>query len=202
MRISSTIFLTLDGVYQGPGGPDEDRRGGFGQGGWTVPFSDADFGEFISGVFERADAFLLGRRTYDIFAGYWPKVTDPDNPVASRLNSLPKYVVTSTPIESDWVGTQVLRGDTAMKDIAALRERPGRELQVHGSGRLVRSLLDEGLLDTLHVVTSPVVLGDGMRLFAPGSRPTRFGLGASRTTSTGVVITSYHRAGDPEYGSF
>lgn len=137
-KLVSQIFVSLDGVYQGPGGPQEDTRGGFEQGGWTVPYADEDFGRFVDQVFADVGAFLLGRRTYDIFAGYWPKVTDPANPVASKLNALPKYVASSTLTDPEWAGTTVIGGDLA-KEVTALKERTDGEIQLHGSGALLRS---------------------------------------------------------------
>ncbi|MBV2355683.1 dihydrofolate reductase family protein [Streptomyces sp. J2-1] len=200
-KLVSTLFVSLDGVYQAPGGPEEDPRGGFTQGGWTFPFGDEDFGGFITGLFGRASGFLLGRRTYDIFAGYWPKVTDPANPVAAPLNSLPKYVVSSTLRSADWSGTTVLGGDVG-KEVAALKERTDGELQIHGSGALVRTLIELRLLDTLHLLTFPVVLGSGFRLFPEGTTPTRFRHTAGLVSSTGVSLQSYDLAGEPEFGSF
>ncbi|MQY38700.1 putative protein YyaP [Streptomyces sp. RB17] len=200
-KLVSTIFVTLDGVYQAPGGPEEDTRGGFEHGGWSFTFGDDDFGRFVTEVFDRSTAFLLGRRTYDIFAAYWPKVTDPADPIASRLNDLPKYVVSSTLQAPEWSGTTVLGGDLA-KEVQALKERTDGELQVHGSGALVRSLIDLRLLDTLHLVTFPVVLGSGHRLFLDGAVPTRFRHTGGRVTASGVSIQTYDLAGDPEYGSY
>ncbi|RFU86592.1 dihydrofolate reductase [Streptomyces triticagri] len=201
MKISLTQFVTLDGVYQAPGGVDEDRSDGFTHGGWAVPYDDEDFGRFIDGVFEQADAFLYGRRTYDIFAAYWPTVTDPDDPVAARFNSLPKYVASTTLTEPAWAGTTVIGATDVVEDVTALKERPGRELQMHGSGGLARTLLAHGLVDTVHLLTYPVALGSGRRLFADGGLPTAFRLAQSHTTSTGVVISTYETAGRPEYGT-
>ncbi|MGV9427500.1 dihydrofolate reductase family protein [Streptomyces sp. NPDC003656] len=197
----STVFVSLDGVYQGPGGPEEDTSGGFGQGGWTVPFSDLDFGAFITEVFENPEAFLLGRHTYDIFAAYWPHVTDPDHLIAAKLNGLPKYVVSATLQDPSWNRTTVLSGDLA-KEVRTLKESTEGQIQIHGSGALVRSLINLRLLDTLHLATFPVVLGAGRRLFAEGAVPTRFRHTAGRVTSTGVSVQTYDLAGDPEYGSF
>ncbi|MEV6275044.1 dihydrofolate reductase family protein [Nocardia sp. NPDC051832] len=200
MRLSFTQFVTIDGVYQAPGGPEEDTSAGFTHGGWSAPFDDEAFGAFMTEVFDQADAFLLGRRTYDIFASYWPLHNDPADPIAARLNDLPKYVATSTLEHADWSGTELLQGDI-VKEVTALKERPGRELQVHGSGNLAQTLFAHDLIDTLHLLTFPVLLGTGKRLFTPDAQPTNFRLAGTRATSTGVVISSYERAGRPEYGT-
>lgn len=200
-KLTVTGFVTLDGVHQAPGGPQEDPSGGFEQGGWSVPYGDEDFGRFITEVFDRSGAFLLGRRTYEIFAAYWPKVTDPADPVASRLNCLPKYVASHSLGEPSWANTTVLRGDLA-KEVTAAKERTEGELQVHGSGALVRSLLALDLVDTLHLLIFPVVLGNGRRLFAGGAVPTAFRHTGARTTGAGVAIHSYDVAGRPRYGSY
>jgi dihydrofolate reductase len=200
-KLSLTQFVTLDGVYQAPGGPDEDPGGGFEHGGWSVPYGDEDFGAFMDEVFARPAAFLLGRRTYEIFAGYWPKQTDPADPVASKLNALPKYVASTTLTSADWSGTTVLGGDL-VKEVAALKERTDGEVQMHGSGRLAQSLMAHDLIDTVHLLVFPVVLGTGMRLFTDGARPTAFRHAGARTTGAGVAIHTYELAGRPEYGSY
>ena len=200
-KLVSQIFVSLDGVYQAPGGPEEDPRGGFEQGGWMVPYDDEDFDRFVTDVFGQVGAFLLGRRTYDIFAAYWPKVTDPDNLIAERLNALPKYVPSATLTGPEWNNTTVISGDLA-KEVTALKERTDGELQVHGSGALLQSLLNLDLIDTFHVITVPVVLGAGRHLFTEGSLPTAFQHRSGLITSKGVSIQTYDKAGRPEYGSF
>jgi len=200
-KLVSTIFVTLDGVYQAPGGREEDTRDGFEHGGWSFPYGDDDFGRFITEVFDHPAAFLLGRRTYDIFASFWPKVTDPADPVASKLNALPKYVASSTLTDPEWAHTTVVGGDLA-KEVTALKERTDGELQVHGSGALVQSLLALDLVDTLHLLTFPVVLGSGRRFFVEGAVPTRFRHAGGSITAAGVSIQSYDLAGRPEYGSY
>lgn len=194
-----TSFVTLDGIMQAPGGPLEDRSGGFLHGGWVMPFADEGFGAFMSEVFERAGAFLLGRGTFDIFAAYWPKVTDPKDPIASRLNRLPKYVASRTLDRSGWSPTTFLRdvpGEVARLKAADL----GGELQVHGSAGLVQTLLAHELVDELHVLQFPLVLRAGKRLFGEGTVPTAFQLVASRATTKGVLMTTYRPAGRPAYG--
>ena len=200
MRLTITTFISVDGVYQGPGGRDEDRSGGFDRGGWLVPHFDEATGEFMNEVFENPDAFLLGRRTYEIFAAHWPSVTDPADPVASRLNSLPKYVVSTTLRSADWQNSTIISGEVAA-EVARLKEMPGRELQVHGSGALVRTLLENDLVDELRLLVFPVVVGAGRRLFPEAGVATGLRLVDSRTTGSGVVIHVYQPTGRPEFGT-
>lgn len=154
MKLTVTTFVTLDGVLQAPGAPDEDTSDGFSQGGWQYPYVDGDMGRIITRWFEDADAFLLGRRTYDIFEAYWPRVTDPDDAIASKLNGLPKYVASRRPWQPSWGHSTVLEGELAAA-VTKLKQQPGRELQVHGSGDLVRTLHDEGLIDEYRPVGQP-----------------------------------------------
>jgi dihydrofolate reductase len=198
-KLVVTTFVTLDGVMQAPGGPDEDRSGGFERGGWLVPLFDGDTGAFMDEVFGRAASFLLGRKTYDIFITHWPHVTDEDDPIASRLNSLPKYVASRSLENADWQNSTVIR-DVPV-EVAALKEEPGGELQVHGSGDLIQTLIEQDLVDAYNVLTFPVVLGTGKRLFPEGVTPGALRLTQSRTTGTGVVISTYERAGKPTYGA-
>jgi dihydrofolate reductase len=198
-RLVVTTFVTLDGVMQAPGGPDEDRSGGFEHGGWVVPHFDDETGAFIDEVFERAGSFLLGRKTYDIFTGHWPHVKDEDDIVATKLNSLPKYVASRSLEKADWQNSTVIRD--VPSEVRSLKEQPGGELQVHGSGDLIQTLIEHELVDAYNVLTFPVVLGTGQRLFAEGALPAGLRLAGSRTTGTGVVISSYEHAGKPEYGA-
>jgi dihydrofolate reductase len=199
MKLTVTTFVTMDGVMQGPGGPDEDTTGGFEQGGWVVPYFDEALGASMGERFGTADAFLLGRRTYEIFASYWPKVTDPSDPVAGPLNRLPKYVASRTLKKTDWPGAELLQGDV-VEAVAELKGRPGRDLQVHGSGDLVHTLAQHDLVDEYRLLIFPVLLGAGKRLFVEGSAPTAFRLTGSTTNPMGVTVQTYERAGKPEYG--
>jgi len=203
MKLTVTTFQTLDGVMQAPGGPEEDPSGGFEHGGWLVPHADEDMGEFMDQTFSAAEAFLLGRFTYQTFAAHWPKVDDPEDPVASRLNALPKHVASRTLREEDlgWNGATLL-GDDVPARVAELKARPGGELQVHGSAGLIQTLLQHGLVDELRLLTFPVVLGAGKRLFGAGAVPAGVRLTESRTTSAGTIIGVYAFEGRPAYGSF
>src|SRR5918997_1976109 len=170
MKLTTTTMVTVDGVMQGLGAPEEDRSGGFERGGWQAPLWDNEAGTFLNQVYERADAFLFGRRTYEIFAGSWGAWADPgDNPIWTALNSRPKYVVSTTLTDPQWADTTVLSGDVAAA-VGELKARSGGELHVPGSGELVRWLFDNQLVDEITLLTYPVVVGQGARLF-PAAGP-------------------------------
>jgi dihydrofolate reductase len=201
MKLVLTQFVTLDGVSQGPGSPTEDVSDGFTGGGWLVPHLDAQFVERASNWLELADGLLLGRRTYEAFARDWPQITDPDDPFTGRMNALPKYVVSNTLTDATWDPTTVLRGEPA-HTVAALKARPGRELQVHGSARLGNALLSAGLIDTLRLVVAPAVIGSGRRLL---DRPTgAVGLRLTRhdATATGLLLLEYETTGAAAVGTY
>ncbi len=200
-KLVVTTFLTLDGVMQAPGGPEEDPSGGFEHGGWLVPHADDDMGRQMVEWFAGAEDFLLGRGTYEIFAAHWPYVPTQDDPIAKALNTLPKHVVSRTLDHVDWEGAQLVQGD-AIEAIRALKDRDGGELQVHGSAALIQTLLQHDLVDELRLMIYPVVLGEGKRLFADGTVPAGLRLTSSSTTSTGVVVLTYYRAGEVAVGSF
>ena len=199
-ELTLTAFLSLDGVMQAPGGPDEDRSGNFPYGGWVFPHFDADMGRTIDDIFLKADAFLLGRTTYDIFAGYWPRVTDPENLVAVKLNSLPKYVASRTQSTFSWHNTMHL-GDVD-KEVSELKKRFPREVQVHGSIGLAQTLIAKDLIDEYRLLVFPVILGTGKRLFGTGAVPRTLKLVNTKTTSTGAIISVYRPAGELKTGSF
>jgi dihydrofolate reductase len=199
MKLTATMMLTVDGVYQGPGGPEEDTRGGFDRGGWVAPYVHAELWRFITSVFERADALLLGRKTWEIWEGYWPH-HDRGDPVSHGIDVLPKYVPSTTLKHPTWQNTQVIEGEVETA-VRALKAKPGRELQVHGSGGLLRWLLERDLVDELNLQLYPVVVGDGLRLFPERGRMHRLTLVESRSIPSGVTIQTYRPAGRPTFGT-
>ncbi|RBQ16329.1 deaminase [Spongiactinospora rosea] len=201
MRIALTEFVTLDGVSQGPGSPAEDTTGGFTRGGWLVPYMDELFVRRASEWLDLADGLLLGRRTYEAFARDWPRITDPADPFAGRMNSLPKYVVTSTLTEGTWQPATVLRGDP-VQTVAELKARPGRELQIHGSARLGAALLGAGLVDTLRLVVAPTVIGSGRRLLTHPSPPAGLRLVQHKATANGLLLLQYETVGTAPVGEY
>ena len=199
MKLMTTTMVTIDGVMQGLGGPDEDRSGGFERGGWVAPLFDDEAGTFLNQVYERADAFLFGRRTYEIFAGSWGVMADPGgNPIWTALNTRPKYVASTTLTDPRWANTTVLSGEVAAA-VGELKAKPGGELQVHGSGTLIRSLLDHDLVDEMILFICPVVVGQGTRLFPDTGPDIALELVDSRSTPKGVTIQVYRPNGRPRY---
>ena len=194
-------FLTLDGVMQAPGGPDEDRDGGFEHGGWLVPYFDDKLGQIMSDWTRQAGGFLLGRRTYEIFAASWPKVTDPDDPIAATLNREPKYVASRTLDSVEWHNSSLIKGDVAA-EVARLKAQDGGEIQVHGSGGLIQTLLEHNLVDAMRLWIFPVVLGTGKRLFGPGTGPSALELTSTEFSTTGAVLHVYERVGEVQHGTF
>jgi dihydrofolate reductase len=199
--LTIATFMTLDGVMQAPGGPDEDRDSGFEHGGWSFPYFSEDMGEVINDAFAQAEAILLGRRTYEIFAASWPNFPDKDDPVASRLNTLPKYVVSTTLEKADWEPTTIVRGDVPA-EVAQLKEQYAGEIQVHGSAGLAQTLHAHGLIDEYRLFIEPVVLGTGKRLFEAGAAPTALRLVESTPMGKGAVLATYRPAGKPTHGEF
>lgn len=201
MRLILMSFLTLDGVYQGPGSPDEDRSDGFERGGWLVPFVDAAFEEQATEWTAGATAFLFGHRTYDAFATVWPTITDPADRNAAQLNACRKFVAATTPVEQSWTPVTVIDRDLEAQ-VSALKPGSDGELQVHGSGRLGRTLLAAGLVDELRLVIAPVILGQGRRLFEDTAGPLGFTLLSSETTPTGLQLCRYSFKGAAGAGAY
>jgi dihydrofolate reductase len=201
MKLTTITMVTVDGVMQGLGGPEEDRRGGFERGGWVTPLFDNEAGTFLNQVYARAEAFLFGRRTYEIFAGSWGTWPDPgDNPIWTALNTKPKYLASTTLTDPQWADTTVLSGDLAAA-VGELKAKGGGELQVHGSGNLVRWLLEHQLVEELTLLVCPVVVGQGTRLFPDTGPDLALELVASRSTPKGVTIQVYRPTGRPQYAT-
>jgi dihydrofolate reductase len=200
MKLTITTNVSVDGVMQGLGGSDEDRRGGFERGGWALPLLDAEAGDHINEVYGGADAFLFGRRTYEIFAGSWGAIEEMRaQPIGVALNKTPKYVVSATLTGPQWAGTTVLTGDVAA--VRDLKAQQDGELLVPGSGALVRWLLVNDLVDQLDLLIYPVVVGQGTRLFPDTGPDIALNLVSSRTTPRGITIQTYRPAGRPHYAT-
>ena len=200
MKLVTTTFVSLDGVYQGPGSPDEDRSDGFSRGGWFVPYLEPAFLAQAKTWLEQADGLLLGRRTYESFSRDWPEMNKPDDAIGLLMNRVPKYVASATLQKAEWGPVTVLR-DT-LKQVEALKARPGRELQVHGSGSLARSLLAAGLVDELRLVVAPVIVGAGHKLFADSGVATAMRAVRNDTTPGGLNVQVFERVGAPDYQVF
>jgi dihydrofolate reductase len=204
LKLTTVTHVTVDGVMQGLGAQDEDRRGGFERGGWAIPIFDDEASAFTGELFQRADAFLFGRRTYEIFAASWGTGSwgenEGDNPISLALNERPKYVASTTLSDPQWAETTVLSGDLAAA-INELKAEQEGELQVHGSGDLIRWLFDNHLVDEIILLTYPVVVGQGTRLFPDSGPDTALDLVDSRVTSEGVTIQVYRPTGRPEYAT-
>jgi dihydrofolate reductase len=199
MKLTTTTQVSVDGVMQGPGGPDENRSGGFERGGWAMGLFDNEVMTFVDQVYQRADAFLFGRRTYELFAGYWGVRAD-INAIAAALNTRPKYVASTTLTDPQWTDTTVLSGDVAAA-ISELKDKPGGELQVHGSGALTRWLLENDLVDEMNLLIVPVVVGQGTRLFPDTGPDTALELVDSRAFPKGATIQVYRPTGRPQYAT-
>jgi dihydrofolate reductase len=195
-KLFATEFLTLDGVMQAPGNPNEDRSDGFEQGGWQLAYFDDIFADAIMAGFAQTGGFLLGRRTYEIFANWWPKQPE-DDPLAGTFNALPKYVVSTTLSEPlGWQNSSLISGDVPA-EVRRLKQAEGKDIQLIGSGELFRTLAQDDLLDEYRLMIHPLVLGDGRRLFREGFAPKRLRLVDSKATSKGMLIATYV----PEDGS-
>jgi dihydrofolate reductase len=201
MKLMTMTQITVDGVVQGNGGAsEEDRRNGFERGGWAMGVAGDETLTLINQTYQRAGAFLFGRRTYELFAGYWGAMGPGSGPIADALNTKPKYLASNTLTEPQWADTTVLSGDVAAA-IGELKARPGGELQVHGSGTLIRWLLEHDLVDEITLLTVPVVVGQGRRLFPASGPDIALDLVESRADSKGVMIQVYRPAGRPQYAA-
>lgn len=188
MKLSVNLFMTLDGVSQGPGSPEEDTRDGFTHGGWLMPLFDEGCGRAVDGWYSHTSALLLGRRTYDTFASHWPQVTDPEDRVAAQINQGPKYVVSSSAVGEPWASTTTVLEGNFLEKIQQLKSLPGDELQVHGSIRLARTLHQVGMVDLYRFLIAPVVVGGGAGIF--DAEGPAFTMAASNSTVTGNGVVA------------
>jgi dihydrofolate reductase len=200
MKLTTTTQVSVDGVMQGNGARDENRSGGFERGGWARPLFDSEAMTFVDQTYQSADAFLFGRRTYELFAGYWGVMDPGTSPIADALNIRPKYVASATLTGPRWADTTVHSGDLAAA-IGELKAKPGGELQVHGSGRLVRWLLQNDLLDEMNLLIVPVVVGQGTRLFPEKGPDMALDLVESRAFPKGITLQVFRPAGRPQYAT-
>jgi dihydrofolate reductase len=194
-------FLSLDGVMQAPGGPEEDPTGGFKHGGWLVGYLDDFLLKVMVKQMSKPFDLLLGRKTYEIFAAYWPHANTSEDPFAAKLNNAKKYVASKTLTKLDWNNSELINGDLP-EGIKRMKKQNGPEIQIHGSGNLIQTLLKHGLVDELWLKIFPFTLGAGKRLFAEGTIPAGFKLLESEISPSGVIIASYERAGEVKTGSF
>ncbi|OWO96069.1 riboflavin biosynthesis protein RibD [Rhizobium esperanzae] len=199
-KLVTAAFVSLDGVMQAPGAPEEDPTGGFTLGGWTANYWDETMGQFMDGIFTDPFALLLGRKTYEIFAAHWPYVGE-DDPIGKAFSAATKYVATTSKEPFTWENTIALRGDVAA-EIAGLKREDGPDLLTQGSSGLVQTLLAHDLIDELRLLTFPVILGPGKRLFGDGAKPEALQLIANSVSTTGVIMSVYKRAGEVKPGSF
>lgn len=199
-KLVTNTFLSVDGIMQSPGGPSEDPSDGFDYGGWLPPYVDETFGDVVLDVHLRADAVLFGRKSYEILAAHWPRVSNDDS-MAAKLNSVPKYVASTTLADVEWNNATLLTGDV-VEAVTELKGRPGGDILLIGSGNLAQTLLRHDLIDVFNLVVFPVLLGRGKRLFGDGTVPAGLTLTQNRTSATGVAFHTYERAGDVPRGSF
>jgi dihydrofolate reductase len=200
MKLTTTTQVSVDGVMQGNGGRHPDLDGGFERGGWARPLFDSEAMMFVDQVYQRADAFLFGRRTYEFFADYWGVMDPGSGPIADALNTKPKYVASNTLTEGRWADTTVLSGDLAAA-IGKLKTQPGGELQVHGSGALIRWLLENDLVDEMNLLVCPVVVGQGTRLFPDTGPDIALDLVEAQAFPKGITVQVYQPAGRPQYAT-
>jgi dihydrofolate reductase len=200
MKLTAMVFMSLDGVYQGPGGPDEDRRFDFDRGGWQAPYDDEETGRFITDVYSQMDAMLLGRTTFDIWEKYWP-FHDGGDPVTHGINVVPKYVPSTTRTESSWQNSHFIAAGNLEQKVRELKAQPGRDLLLQGSGNLLQWLLERDLVDELHLPTYPVVIGDGLRLFPEHGQTHALELVDSRKTPAGATLQTFRPKGRATFGT-
>jgi len=200
-KIVVLSFISLDGVIQSPGGPEEDPTGGFKYGGWVAGYFDDFLGKVMDKQMSRPFDLLLGRKTYEIFAAHWPYVQTSEDPVAAGINTAKKYVASKTLKKLEWSNSELIRGDVA-QEVKKLKEQDGPEIQVHGSGNLIQTLLKHDLVDELWLKIFPITLGWGKRLFAEGTIPAGFKLLESMVSPNSVIVASYVRSGEVKTGSF
>jgi dihydrofolate reductase len=198
-KLLVTTFVSLDGVMQAPGGSDEDRDGGFEHGGWAVPHIDQHVIQLMTALTSRAGALLIGRKTYDMFAATWP-LAEVDDPIGAKMNSIQKYVASRTLDTVSWQNSTLLTGDVTVA-VSKLKQGEGGEIQVHGSGELIQTLVEHDLVDAFHLLVFPVLIGSGKRLFAEGTIPAGLKLVDTTTSRTGVLVSTYTRDGKVEYGA-
>ena len=197
-KITAATFVSLDGVMQAPGGPEEDPVGGFEYGGWTFHYWDDVMGAAMGETFSKPFALLLGRRTYDIFAAHWPYQNDP---IADSFNAVPKYVATHRPETLSWQNSQSL-GSDVVATLRQIKQEDGPDLLIQGSSELIQTLLANDLIDEISLLIFPLVLGNGKRLFGNGTLPAAFKLTRSQASTTGVIMATYERGGEIKVGSF
>jgi dihydrofolate reductase len=195
-------FISLDGVMQAPGGPEEDPTGGFKHEGWVAGYFDDFLGKVMEKQISKPFDLLFGRKTYEIFAAHWPYVNGSKDPFAARINSAKKYVASKTLTKLDWSNSELIKGDDVLEEIKRIKEQDGPEIQVHGSSNLIQTLLKHDLVDELWLKIFPVTLGKGKRLFAEGTIPAGFKLLEGEISPSGVIIASYERTGEVKTGSF
>lgn len=200
-KLNVVSFITLDGVMQAPGGPEEDPTGGFKHGGWVVGYFDNFLGKVMVKQMSKTFDLLLGRRTYEIFAAHWPYVNNNEDPIAAGINNARKYVASKTLTKLDWNNSELIMGDL-VEEVKKLKDQGGPPIQVHGSGNLIQTLLKHNLVDELWLKIFPITLGPGKRLFAEGTIPVGYKILESEISPSGVIVATYGRTGEVKTGSF
>lgn len=200
-KLNVVSFITLDGVMQAPGGPEVDPTGGFRHGGWVAGYFDNFLGKVMVKQMSKSFDLLLGRKTYEIWAAYWPYVNTNEDPIAAGINNAKKYVASKTLTKLEWSNSELIKGDL-VKEVKKLKNQAGPEIQVHGSGDLIQTLLKHDLVDELWLKIFPITLGVGKRLFAEGTIPVGYKILESEISPSGVIVATYGRTGEVKTGSF